>query len=230
MHSGAYIGRTLNYVVVSYLHKCSVYLFSLNNKKQNNFHLFLCFWCDQPLWNTHKEISEILRVSETLSHYCGHGPSCALAQGVPFKQLAACDAIHESLGFSPAQLVFSATETGKILAREFPVVQSFSKEKCIGLRSHFRECLHCGCYCSPDPPSPLGLLAHTKFSNPLVTWTILLTLLTESRNPMFAMWTFLKLTTLGISPRTQALIVTATSNLIPSTSSEWQDTTTSLLL
>lgn len=61
MHSGAY----MHYVVVSYLYKCSVYLFSLNNNKQNNFHLFLCFRCHQPLWNTHKEISEILRLSET---------------------------------------------------------------------------------------------------------------------------------------------------------------------
>lgn len=52
-------------VVLSYLYKCSVYLFSLNNNKQNYFHLFLCFWCHQPLWNTHKEISEILRLSET---------------------------------------------------------------------------------------------------------------------------------------------------------------------
>lgn len=65
MHSGAYIGRTLHYVVLSYLYKCSVYLFSLNNNKQNNFHFFLCFRCHQPLWNTHKEISEILRLSET---------------------------------------------------------------------------------------------------------------------------------------------------------------------
>lgn len=52
-------------VVLSYLYKCSVYLFSLNNNKQNYFHLFLCFWCHQPLWKTHKEISEILRLSET---------------------------------------------------------------------------------------------------------------------------------------------------------------------